>query len=158
MSQQTTVEKSEAPAGTAQSVQLKRQITVKSLVNDNFRAKASKELTDELALIDSQMAQLEAQYNQSIQQLERMAQQGQNVGKQLDNLNREAQERRNQLAALKIEVSTQLANLDKIANGAYIVTGMLENFVEVKIGDNIYEKIRNAEILVEDGIVKAING
>lgn len=140
------------------SVTLKRQITVKTLVNENFRSKASQELSDEMKLIDNQMQQLEGQYQHSMQQLEKMAQQGQHVQGQLENLNREAQEKRNQLASLRIEVSTQLANLDKVANGAYIVTGMLENFVEVKVGDNIYQKIRNAEILVEDSIVKAIKG
>lgn len=148
----------EASAEGSQQVMLKRQITVKSLVNDNFRAKASQELSDELKVIDNQRTQLESQYQSSLQQLERLAQQGQNVQRQLDNLNHEAQEKRNQLASLKLEVSTQMANLDKIANGAYIVTGMLENYVEVKVGDNIYSKIKNAEILLEDGIVKEIKG
>lgn len=143
---------------TSDSVLLKRQVTIKTLVNDSFRLKASQELAEELKVIDAQTTQLEAQYQHSLQQLERLAQQGQNVQKQLEGLNREAQEKRNQLASLKIEVSTQLANLDKIANGSYIVTGLLENYVDVKVGDNIYDKIKNAEILVEDGIVKTIHG
>ncbi|MBY0405885.1 MAG: YlqD family protein, partial [Cyanobacteria bacterium] len=125
---------------------LKRQVTVKTLVNDGFRAKASQELSEELKLIDSQLSQLETQYQQSILQLEKMAQMGQSVQVQLENLNREAQEKRNQLATLKMEVSSQLGNLDKIQNGSYIVTGLLENFVEVKVGDNIFEKVRNGEI------------
>jgi chromosome segregation ATPase len=137
---------------------LKRQVTVKTLVNDGFRAKASQELSEELKLIDSQLSQLETQYQQSIMQLEKMAQMGQSVQVQLENLNREAQEKRNQLATLKMEVSSQLGNLDKIQNGAYIVTGLLENFVEVKVGDNIFDKVRNGEILVDDGVIQTING
>lgn len=139
-------------------IHLKRQVTVKSLVNDNFRSKAAQELSDELKVIDTQISQLETQYQLSIQQLEKMAQQGQNINKNLESLNREAQEKRNQLSTLKLQVSTQMGNLEKIENGAYIVTGMLDNFVEVRIGDNIYDKIRHAEILLEDGVVREIRG
>lgn len=140
------------------SIQLKRQVTIKTRVTDTFRGKASKELGDELKLIDSQLNQLETQYQQSLQQLEQLAKQGQNVQRQLEHLNREAQEKRNQLGSLRIQVSSQLGNLDKLPNGSFIVTGMLENYVSVGVGDNIYDKIKTAEIIVEDGLVQAIHG
>jgi hypothetical protein len=37
------------------------------------------------------------------------------------------------------------------------VTGVLENVVDVRVGDNIYEKLMNAEMIVEDGIIKSIS-
>lgn len=140
------------------AIQLKRQVTVKTKVTDAFRARAKDELDNELKLIDTQLQQLEAQYQYSLQQLEKVAQQGQNVQQQLQQLNQEAQQKRSQLASLKMQVSSELGNLDKIENGQYIVTGMLENVVDVHVGENIYEKLQNAEILVEDGIVTSING
>lgn len=140
------------------AVTLKRQVTVKTLVTDTFRQRAKGELSKELTLIDTQLQQLEAQYQYSLQQLEKVAQQGQNVQNQLQQLNTEAQQKRNQLATLKMQVSSELGNLDKIENGQYIITGMLENMVEIRVGDNIYEKLGNAEMLVEDGIVKSIQG
>jgi chromosome segregation ATPase len=143
---------------TTDTLQLKRQVTVKTLVTDAFRIKAKQELGEEMKVIDVQMEQLEAQYQHTLRQLEQIAQQGQNVQNQLQQLNQEAQAKRAQLASLKMEVSTQLANIDKVENGSYIVTGMLENYVDIQVGDNIYEKIRNAEIIIEDGLVKAING
>jgi CII-binding regulator of phage lambda lysogenization HflD len=139
------------------SVQLKRQVTVKTLVTDKFREKAKSELSNELQLIDTQMQQLEAQYQHSLQQLEKVAQQGQNVQKQLQQLEVDAQQKRTQLASLKMQVSSELGNIDKIPNGNFVVTGILENFVELKVGDNIYEKLMNAEMIVEDGIVKSIS-
>lgn len=139
------------------SVQLKRQVTVKTLVTDSFRVRAKDELANELKLIDTQLQQLEAQYQHSLQQLERVAQQGTNVQKQLEALNQEAQQKRTQLASLKMQVSSELGNLDKIPNGSYIVTGVLENTVDIRVGDNIYEKLMNAEMVVEDGVVKSIN-
>ena len=145
-------------ANAAGELLLKRQVTVKTLVTDVFKQQANSELSNELKLIETQMSQLEAQYQHTLQQLEQLAQQGQNVQRQLDQLNQEAQQKRNQLASLKMEVASNLANLDKIPNGNFIVTGVLENFVGVKVGDNIYDKLKNAEIIVEDGIIKSIQG
>ncbi len=141
-----------------ESVQLKRQVTVKTLVTDKFRERAQGELNNELKLIDTQLQQLEAQYQHSLQQLEKVAQQGQNVQKQLQQLNQEAQQRRSQLASLKMQVSQELGNLDKVENGQFVVTGLLESFVDIRPGDNIYEKMMNAEMIVEDGVVKSIRG
>lgn len=140
------------------SISLKRQVTVKSLVTDTFRQQASNELSEELKLIDAQLEQLENQYQASMRQLEDLAKSGQNVGKQLDQLNREAQERRNQLAGVKMQVATNIANLDRVQNGDTVVTGVLENYVDLKVGDNIYDKLRGAEIIIEDGLVKTILG
>ena len=139
-----------------QTVTLKRQVTIKTRVTDDFRGRAKKDLGDEIQLIEAQSQQLEAQIQQSMQQLEKIASQGQNVQKQLNQLNQEAQQRRNQLASLKMQLSSQLANLDKAKDGDYVITGMLENFVEVRVGDNIYEKLNNAEMIIEDGIVQEI--
>jgi chromosome segregation ATPase len=159
MSTQTTMERTnESPLKPHASVQLKRQVTVKTKVTDSFRSRAHGELNNELKLIDTQLQQLEAQYQYSLQQLEKVAQQGQNVQQQLQQLNQEAQQKRSQLASLKMQVSSELGNLDKLENGQYIVTGMLENLVEVRVGENIYDKLQNAEILVEDGIVTSISG
>ncbi len=141
-----------------QTIQLKRQVTVKTKVTDVFRDRAKTDLDNELKLIDTQLQQLEAQFQYSLQQLEKVAQQGQNVQNQLQQLNQEAQQKRSQLASLKMQISSELGNLDKIENGQFIVTGMLENTVELKVGDNIYDQLQNAELLVEDGVITAING
>lgn len=156
---QSTLERStEAPMTSQQTIQLKRQVTVKTKVTDNFRTRAKGELDNELKLIDTQMQQLEAQFQYSLQQLEKVAQQGQNVQGQLQQLNQEAQQKRSQMASVKMQISSELGNLDKIENGQYIVTGMLENTVDLRLGDNLYDHLQNAEILVEDGVITAING
>lgn len=153
-----------APNATASSsagasvIQVKRQATVKTKVTDLFRQRAREELDNELQLIDTQLQQLEAQYQYSLQQLEKVAQQGQQVQQQLQQLNQEAQQKRSQLASLKIQISAELGNLDNVENGQFIVTGLLENLVSLQVGDNIYEKLQNAEILVEDGIITSVSG
>jgi chromosome segregation ATPase len=141
-----------------QSIHLKRGVTVKTVVTELFKQQAHGDLGQELKVIDEQMESLEAQYQNALRQLEAMAQKGQDVRQQLNELNNEAQQKRGQLSSLKMEVSSQLANLDKLPEGAHIVTGNLENFVQVRVGENLYDKVRNAEIIVRDGIVVAIQG
>lgn len=141
-----------------ESISLKRQITIKSTVTDRFRQTAKNEMTEELKLVDSQLEQLENQYQASMKQLESMAKSGQNVARQTEQLNAEAQEKRAQLSNVKMQVASNLANLDRVPDGEKVVTGVLETYVDVKVGDNIYEKLRGAEIIIEDGVVKSILG
>jgi chromosome segregation ATPase len=154
LEQEGAMESQKEPLNT---IKLKRQITVKSLVTEQFRQNAKNELSEELKLVDTQLQQLENQYHNMLQQIENLAKTGQNVTRQLEQLNMEVQEKRTQLANIKIQVTTNLANLDRAQNGEMVVTGVLENYVEVQIGDNIYERLRGAEVIIEDGIVKTIN-
>ncbi len=140
------------------SLQLKRQVVVKSMVTDKFRQRAKNELSDELKLIDSQLEQLENQYQASLKQIEAMAKSGQNVQKALAQLNKEVQDKRTQLSNVKVQVASNLSNLDRVKDGDMVVTGVLENYVDIKIGDDIYNKLRGAEIILEDGVVKSILG
>jgi hypothetical protein len=142
--------------GAVSGVMVEHQVNVKTIVTEGFKLQADQELSKELALIDEQAQQLEAQYQFSLQELEKLARQGQPVQAQLEQLNRDAQERRNQLAGLKMEVSAQLANLDKLEVGAMIITGMLKGQIELKVGDNMYDKMQPAQILVCDGRIESI--
>lgn len=139
-----------------QAVSLKRQVTVKTRITDGFREKANTELGKEVALIDQQLHQLDAAYQNSIQQLEQLAQQGQDVSGGKEQLDRDAKQKRLQMMTLKDEVQKQLGNLDSKQNGDLVTTGLLESFVELKIGDPIYERIRNTVIIVEDGNITEI--
>ncbi len=142
---------------TASGLTVKRQIAVKTKVTDAFRSRAKEELSNEVRLIENQLAQLDTQYQQTLQQLETMATQGQNVNRQLEQMNQEVQAKRNQLTSLKMEVGKQLGNLDKVADGDLVVTGMLESEVVLHVGDPLYQKVQNGEIVVEDQTIVAIN-
>ncbi|MGE0200129.1 MAG: YlqD family protein [Candidatus Melainabacteria bacterium] len=139
------------------TVQLKRRVTVKTKVTDLFRQRAKSELSEEHKTLETQQGELEAQYQQTLKQLEAMAGQGQNVQKQLQQLNEEYQRNRNQLTSMQMQLSSQLANLDRVQNGDFLVTGTLENNITLSVGDNLYEKLNSAELIVEDGIIKSIS-
>jgi hypothetical protein len=141
-----------------QTLTLKRKVTVKTMVTDAFREKALAELTDEQRLVKTELESLEQQYQANLRQLEEAARGGHNVSAQLDQLHREAQTRQTQLNEMAAQLQAQLAELEKVTNGTFITTGQLENYVPITVGDALYEKLRNAEILVKDGVVTAIIG
>lgn len=138
-------------------VSIKRQVNVKTIVTDQFKQTAHTDLSDEVQMIDAQLNQLEGQYQQSLQQLEQLAAQGQSVSRQMEQLNMEAQQRRHVLTTVRMDVNARLASLGKMENGSLLVTGQLESFVTLNVGDNIYDKVRKAEIIVRDGIIQAIH-
>ena len=141
-----------------ESIQLKRQVTIKTMVTDAFREKANKEIAEEQTLLKSEGEALEKQYQANLKQLEDAARQGHNVAPQLDGLHKEVLSRQQQLAEMQQQLSTQLAELEKVANGTFLVTGQMENYVTLTVGDALYEKLRKAEIHVQDGVVTAIVG
>ncbi len=140
------------------SIQLKRQTTIKTVITDEFRERAKNELSNELQMIEHQLGSMDSQYQQTLQQLEQLSSQGRNVQRQVEQLHQEVQNKKNQLTTLKMELSKQLNGLDRRQNGEMIVTGLLESYVEVKVGDNIYEKVQGTEVIIENNVVKEIRG
>jgi len=135
---------------------VKRSLNVKTLVTDAFRVQAQKDLSQEQTLVAQQTEQLELQYQNNLRQLEEASRQGHNVARQLDQLHQEANKRKQELATLQAEIDQQLQGLTTLPNGQYIKTGQLENWVPLAVGDNLYQRLRGAEILVTDGKITAI--
>jgi len=147
-----------AASGSAGSVHVRQAITIKTLVTEEFKRQAVEELRQELSFIQEQLDQLDAQFQQAQKQLEELAKTGQSVLNQMEQLNQEMIGRKQQLSGLKMEVTSQLSTIEKANNGTYIVTGQLEGVVPYSAGDNLYDKIRNTEILIKDGVITSILG
>ena len=139
-------------------VTIKRSITVKSMVTDAFRELATQEMAQEKALLQEQLQHLEQQFQHNLSQLQQAAQEGHNVAAAMDELHREVQSRQRQLAELLEQTEQQTKQLSTLANGAYFTTGQLESEVTLQVGDKLYDKLRQAELLVKDGVVTAILG
>ena len=106
--------------------------------------------------IDGQLHQLQAAYQQTLQQLEQLSAQGQNVLPQRQQLEQQAGAEQQKLTLLKEEVMKQLGTLDTVNDGTPVITGLLDSWVGLSVGDNIYEKVRDTVITVTDGVITAI--
>jgi len=152
---QTTTDATNTPPNPS-AVMVKRQVTVKTVVTSAFRERAKTELSQEVTQIDGQLNQLQAAYQQTLQQLETLSAQGQNVLPQRQQLEQQAGAEQQKLSMLKEEVIKQLGALDTVSDGATVITGLLDSWVDLSIGDNIYEKVRDTIIIVTDGVITAI--
>jgi hypothetical protein len=146
------------PIQSLNQITLKRQVAVKTMVTDAFRARAVTEMTQEQQNVEREMQLLEQQYQANMKQLEQLAQQGQNVAQAVEGLNAEAAAKQGQLQGLYQQLQAQLQELNNVPNGTYVVTGQLENYATVQVGQPIYDCLRQAEILVKDDVVTAILG
>lgn len=140
------------------SIKVKRPVKVKTVVTDQFKEQAKDEINKEIRLIDNQIMQLELQSKQIQDQItgglsgyffEGTPEQVQDA---LDDVVQRIQ----QMSELKQELQFQRENIDHLALNNIIITGSLENYVELKPGENLYEKFKDAEILVKDGVIQDI--
>lgn len=139
------------------SIRVKRPVKIKTIVTESFKEQAQQELTKEINLLDSQIIHLEMQSRQIQEQTsEFTALYGnsnvQQISQALDDITR----RLHQIGELKNELIAQKDSIAHLALSNVIVTGSLENYVELKKGENIYEKFKEAEIIVKDGIIQEI--
>lgn len=140
------------------TIQVKRPVKVKTIVTNDFKQQAKEEINKEIRLIENQIMQLELQNKQIQDQMagltgiyyeEREIEQ---IQQSLDDVIRKIQ----QMGEIKQELQYQQDNIDRLALNNVIVTGSLENYVELKPGENLYEKFKDAEIIVKDGIIQDI--
>jgi len=137
------------------TIRVKRPVKVKTIVTDGFKQQAKEELNKEIRLLDNQIMQLELQSKQIQDQISGLyfgEQNSDQVQQSLDEIVR----RLEQMGELKQELQFQQDNIENLVLNNIIITGSLENYVELKPGHNLYEKFKDAEILVKDGIIQEI--
>ena len=137
------------------TIRVKRPVKVKTIVTDGFKQQAKEELNKEIRLLDNQIMQLELQSKPIQDQISGLyfgEQNSDQVQQSLDEIVR----RLEQMGELKQELQFQQDNIENLVLNNIIITGSLENYVELKPGHNLYEKFKDAEILVKDGIIQEI--
>lgn len=143
-----------------QSLKLKRQVAIKAIVTETFKKQATAELQQALQQMDLNLQQLEFQGKRAIADMEKKVVTPQITGasKEIDNLKSQIENEKGRLMAAKNDLLQRLNIINQLEMGSEFVQGMLESYVEVKIGDNLYEKLSNTEIILKDGIVTEIRG
>lgn len=117
-------------------VSLKRNVILNVEITESFKNNLIKELDDNSSLAQSKLKELDQQLK-------------------LVNLNDQSgiKSELDKLAQLLNQVPQQKESIQKMAVGAVFQQGVIEGTVTVKIGDNLYEKLNNLEILIKDGVI-----
>lgn len=141
----------------SKSIKVKRPIKIKTIVTDKFKQQAQEELSREIHLLDSQIMQLELQSKQIHDQTSEFSDlYGNHSVDQIQQALEDIARRLQQMGELKHEMISQKDSISHLALNNVIITGSLENYVELKTGENIYEKFHEAEIIVKDGVIQDI--
>lgn len=140
------------------SLNLRRQAIIKAIVTDTFKQQASAELQGALQQIDMQMQQLEFQGKRAISDLEKkgISPAGPELTAQLNQLKAQIEQERQNLFSAKNDMMQKLNMIGQLEPGSEFVQGNVDNFVDVKLGDNLYAKLSAPEIIVKDGVVVEI--
>jgi len=132
------------------SVTVKRNVLLRSVVNDKLREELGQELQNAADEIEQRLQQLDFQTRAYITDLQRNnLQQAMAVRKQVETEKKRQQDVRDALLEQKAAVG-------ELKDGEEIARGTLESLVELNEGDNIAEALGGIEIVTQDDIIIAI--
>lgn len=129
---------------------LKRQILLKAIVTEKLKQDLHESVNDAIKRVEDEQEELERQSRRLMLELQRTdLNRAMAFRQQLDAEKRKRED-------LKAALQEQLAEYSSLTLGEEITRGTLEGDVEIKVGDNLEQKMGQAEIVVEDDIVKEI--
>jgi hypothetical protein len=138
---------------------IKRTITVRAVVTPRWKEDAERELSNALAGSDSQLAQLEQEGQQLIDEIRRQSINplDPRVQEQVASVQQQVAAKRAELEEQKRQILEQQRQVRELEMEQIVEQGQLESVCEVQVGDNLVEKLQ-ASVLVRDGVIEAIEG
>lgn len=127
------------------AITLARPVVIKAIVTESFKRLYTQELQAAIARVEELVGQLDAQIRRT--ELERqITPQARAIRQQLE-LERARQE------STRLELQARLREAERLELNSEFPQGTVDSFTEVKIGDNLFQKLGRTEIVVKDGII-----
>lgn len=142
----------------AETIQLMRQVAVKAIVTENFKAQVAAEINRNLQQIDAELQQLEFKGKRAIADIEKRSPQPMpsEVKVQIETIRGQVESEKLRLFQLKEEMTAQQNALNELPVGSVVTQFTVENPVDVRVGENIFQRLEGGEILVKDGVIQEI--
>ncbi len=141
-----------------ETIQLVRQIAVRAIVTENFKGQVGGEISRNLQQIDAELQQLEFKGKRAIADIEKRSG-GAVTGDarvQIETIRQQIEAEKMRLLQYKEEMQGQSQALTELPVGSVVTQFTVENPVEVRVGENIFQRLEGGEILVKDGIIQEI--
>jgi uncharacterized protein (DUF342 family) len=141
------------------TLQIKRQITVRAVVTPRWKEDAERELSNAVSNADAQLSQLEQEGQQVIDEIRRQSANplDPRVQEQVGSVQQQVAAKRAEIEQQRGQMLEQQRQVRELEMGQIVEQGQLESVVEVRVGDNLVEKLQVA-VLVRDGVIEAIEG
>ena len=139
------------------TLQIKRQITVRAVVTPRWKEDAERELSNAVSNADAQLSQLEQEGQQVIDEIRRQSANplDPRVQEQVGSVQQQVAAKRAEIEQQRGQMLEQQRQVRELEMGQIVEQGQLESVVEVRVGDNLVEKLQ-AAVLVRDGVIEAI--
>jgi hypothetical protein len=139
------------------SITIKRNITVRAVVTPRWKEDAERELSGALANLDQQLAQLEQEGQQVIDEIRRQSANplDPRVQEQVGSVQQQVAAKRAEFEEQKRQVLEQQRQVRDLEFEQVVEQGQIESFCDVSVGDNLVQKLQ-AAVLVRDGVIEAI--
>lgn len=139
------------------SITIKRNITVRAVVTPRWKEDAERELSGALANLDQQLAQLEQEGQQVIDEIRRQSANplDPRVQEQVGSVQQQVAAKRAEIEEQKRQVLEQQRQVRDLEFEQVVEQGQIESLCEVSVGDNLVQKLQ-AAVLVRDGVIEAI--
>jgi len=141
-----------------ETIQLMRQVAVKAIVTENFKNQVGNEINRNLQQIDAELQQLEFKGKRAIADIEKRGPQPlpAEARIQIETIRNQVEQEKMRLLQLREEMNGQSQALAELPLGSVVTQFTVENPVEVRIGENIFQRLEGGEILVKDGVIQEI--
>jgi hypothetical protein len=136
------------------SITIKRNITVRAVVTPRWKEDAERELSAALANLDQQLAQLEQEGQQVIDEIRRQSANplDPRVQEQVGSVQQQVAAKRAEFEEQKRQILEQQRQVRDLEFEQVVEQGQIESLCEVSVGDNLVQKLQ-ASVLVRDGVI-----
>ena len=139
------------------SLSIKRSITVRAVVTPLWKEDAERELSNAISSTDQQLAQLEQEGQQVVNDLRSQSANplDPRVQDQVAQVQQQVAAKRAELEEQKRNLLQQQSQIRELEMEQIVEQGQIESFCDLKVGDSLVNKMQVA-VLVRDGVVEAI--
>ena len=136
---------------------IKRSITVRAIVTPAWKDEAERELSGAISTTDEQLAQLEKDGQQVVNDVRSQSANplDPRVQEQVAQVQQQVAGKRAELEEQKRNLLQQQSQVRELEMEEIVEQGQIESFCELNVGDNLVNKMQ-VSIVVRDGVVEEI--
>ena len=136
---------------------IKRTIAVRAVVTPAWKEEAERELSNAISTTDQQLAQLEQEGQQVVDEVRRQSANplDPRVQDQVAQVQQQVAAKRAELEEQKRNLLQQQAQVRDVEMEQIVDQGQIESFCDLTVGDNLVSKMQVA-VVVRDGVVESI--
>ena len=140
------------------TLSIKRSITVRAVVTPSWKEEAERELSNAISSTDQQLAQLEQEGQQVVNDVRSQSANplDPRVQDQVAQVQQQVAAKRAELEEQKRNLLQQQAQVRDLEMEQIVEQGQIESFCDLSVGDNLVSKMQ-VSLLVRDGVIEAIN-